>query len=136
MVEGAVATMPFCPTCGFEYRAGITRCQDCGAELVDRLPSASPPQPPGQPEERQALLCTVIGEFHAKLVQEALRAQGIVSRAQQGGMLENPFYLTMMPPPIGDQWQTAFRIYVFSRDLPRARQVYDHFDRGGRRTTQ
>jgi tetratricopeptide (TPR) repeat protein len=28
----------FCPVCGDEYRAGITRCTDCDSDLVERLP--------------------------------------------------------------------------------------------------
>lgn len=28
----------FCPNCKTEYRAGFTRCSDCGAALVDSLP--------------------------------------------------------------------------------------------------
>ncbi len=28
----------FCPQCKTEYRPGFTRCADCGAELVERLP--------------------------------------------------------------------------------------------------
>jgi hypothetical protein len=28
----------FCPNCRTEYRAGITICADCGAELVNELP--------------------------------------------------------------------------------------------------
>ena len=28
----------FCPQCRSEYRAGFTRCADCGVDLVDRLP--------------------------------------------------------------------------------------------------
>jgi hypothetical protein len=27
----------FCPACKVEYRAGFTRCSDCGAKLVERL---------------------------------------------------------------------------------------------------
>jgi predicted RNA-binding Zn-ribbon protein involved in translation (DUF1610 family) len=30
--------MPFCPSCGYEYKLGITKCPDCGEKLVDRLP--------------------------------------------------------------------------------------------------
>ena len=32
----------FCPNCRTEYRAGITKCADCGTELVAELP----PEPP------------------------------------------------------------------------------------------
>ena len=35
--------MPFCPSCGAEYRAGFATCADCRVALVD-----SPP-PPGAP---------------------------------------------------------------------------------------
>jgi len=35
--------MPFCPTCGFEYREGATRCSTCGARLIaEPLRSAGP----------------------------------------------------------------------------------------------
>jgi hypothetical protein len=30
--------MPFCPSCGYEYEAGVTRCTDCDTELVAALP--------------------------------------------------------------------------------------------------
>jgi hypothetical protein len=29
--------MPLCPLCQGEYREGFTRCESCGADLVDRL---------------------------------------------------------------------------------------------------
>lgn len=34
----------FCPSCRAEYRAGITRCSDCDADLVDELPPDSGPE--------------------------------------------------------------------------------------------
>lgn len=34
--------MPFCPSCGYEYEAGITRCPDCQVELEASLPDACP----------------------------------------------------------------------------------------------
>lgn len=30
--------MPFCPSCGYEYEPGVTRCADCDMALVDALP--------------------------------------------------------------------------------------------------
>lgn len=38
-----------CPQCHTEYREGVTRCADCGAELVHELP-ALPPAPGTDPE--------------------------------------------------------------------------------------
>lgn len=31
--------MPYCPNCKYEYFKGIDKCPDCGAELVDELPT-------------------------------------------------------------------------------------------------
>lgn len=30
--------MPFCPSCGIEYKADVTRCSDCDVALVESLP--------------------------------------------------------------------------------------------------
>jgi hypothetical protein len=35
----------FCPTCGDEFREGVTTCSDCGATLVASLPVEEPPPP-------------------------------------------------------------------------------------------
>ena len=39
--------MPWCPKCRNEYVEGITRCADCGSELVDSLKEV----------ERETLIC-------------------------------------------------------------------------------
>jgi len=33
--------MPWCPKCLTEYQEGITKCADCGSELVDELPEVT-----------------------------------------------------------------------------------------------
>ncbi len=35
----------FCPECRDEYRAGYTRCNDCGVDLVEKLPDPAEPPP-------------------------------------------------------------------------------------------
>ena len=30
--------MPFCPVCKYEYVEGVAKCNDCGENLVDKLP--------------------------------------------------------------------------------------------------
>ncbi len=39
----------FCPNCRYEYKLGVVKCPDCGADLVYALPSKSP-QAPKEPE--------------------------------------------------------------------------------------
>lgn len=34
--------MPYCPSCGVEYREGFERCSDCDVELVAALPDEGP----------------------------------------------------------------------------------------------
>ena len=60
--------MPFCPTCGYEYRTGVDVCPDCGAALV-----ASPP-------DRDTPLVAVYeapDEFTSRIVLDMLEAAGI-----------------------------------------------------------
>jgi hypothetical protein len=38
--------MPFCPSCGVEYREGFTRCSECDVALVAEPPPAPPPTGP------------------------------------------------------------------------------------------
>lgn len=40
-----------CRDCGEEYRPGIASCADCGGELEDRRPGASPPPAPAAAPE-------------------------------------------------------------------------------------
>jgi uncharacterized membrane protein SpoIIM required for sporulation len=120
------AAMPFCPRCRFGYRAGVRRCPDCGAALVARLPREPSHLPEAGPEaaamqEAGALLVTVTGEIHARLLQDALRTQGILSRLQG---VDNPLLPAWIPPPVTALQQRSFAVYVRTQDLSRARQVY------------
>lgn len=120
--------MPFCPECKFEYRKTVVRCPDCGSQLVAALPSK--PSPPPRPL-REALLCTIQGELHAKLLQNRLQLAGIPSRAQLAGILETPYYLAAMPPPVSAPTDVVIRIYVREEELHRARRAYDDFETAG-----
>lgn len=116
--------MPSCPKCKLEYRPGLRRCLDCGADLVDRpAPDSAPASPPYR-DVKQVLLCTVAGEIHAKLVQDALAAQGIRCRTQRRGLVH---WLGL--PTVGGDEPT--QIYVNSSDLTRARSIFEDFDRIG-----
>ena len=115
--------MPFCPSCEFEYREGIRSCPECGVGLVDRLPSAESAERRRE-EMRQVLLCTVAGEVHAKLVQDALAEQGIRSRTQGRGLQHD-----LGTPTVGGN--EPIQGLVFERDLARARSVFEDFERIG-----
>jgi hypothetical protein len=117
--------MAFCPTCRFEYKADLQECPDCGGELADELPQEAP----GAGEDATALLCTVTGEIHAKLLMDALRSQGIPARPQLGGIQDSPYYLAVMPAPIGSTAEVTIRIYVRESDAERARLVYQDMER-------
>jgi uncharacterized membrane protein SpoIIM required for sporulation len=118
--------MPHCPRCRFEYRVGVRRCPDCGAALVARLPREPSHLPEAGPEaaaaqQAGALLVTVTGEVHARLLQDALRTQGIISRLQA---VDNPLLPAWVPPPVTASEQRSFALYVRAQDLSRAREVH------------
>jgi hypothetical protein len=60
----------FCPVCKSEYRDGFTKCSDCGAALVNRLPEQSPAR--GETDSGatellwsgdSSLTASIVGEF-------------------------------------------------------------------------
>jgi len=117
--------MPFCPKCRFEYVAGVERCPDCSVALVESLPPA-----PLSPEEDlvQVELCTVQGEIHARLLQDALASQGIPSRTDSAWPFEGTLNVFSLPAPIGGGLGAGRRIMVNRRDLERALTIYRDFE--------
>ena len=59
--------MPFCPSCGYEYVAGIKKCPDCGVDLVDELP----------PEEKMVSIYVAEDSNEAAIVRGILDESGI-----------------------------------------------------------
>ncbi len=118
--------MPFCPTCRFEYLPALTHCPECGAALVETLPPIEGTGSRYQ-EVEEALLCTLQGEIHAKLLSDTLGSQGIRTRVVTGAPYAS-FYDTIFPPPIGSPMHLSFRIYVRREDLQRALSVYRDFE--------
>ncbi len=117
------AEMPWCPNCRTEYRPKITHCADCGAELVEALPSEPEPPAPAheyEKEHEEVLLCSILGETHAALVRNALRAEGIETRTQFGGIPELKFPGSIPNLVVG--------IYVNRRDEARAREIYEAYE--------
>ena len=123
--------MPFCPECRFEYVPEVKRCPECGARLVQDMPAA-PPRTAARDTGDQVLLGIVIGEIHAKLVQDALASQGIPSRLQSGWPFDSLLgTVHAPPPPIGGSSGASYAIFVNRSDLPRALVIYDDFEQRG-----
>jgi len=78
--------MPYCPKCRFEYRAGMTRCPECGQELVPGSPAASHPQQP-PPGTELVLLCPAADPTEAEIIRSALAEAGIPAAVRRHGPL-------------------------------------------------
>ena len=118
--------MPWCPVCRFEYVSQVTHCPECGRELVGALPAEPGPMPEyGEGEEfEQVLLCTVLGDVHRALVQNALAAAGIPSRSQRAIVSLFPAVRAGVPAPAS----VPQSIYVNKRDLARALEVHQAYE--------
>ena len=107
----------FCPTCEAEYQAGVTRCPDDGAELVDRLSVDDGAQDPS--EARFVPLHTLSSPAEAEMVNDILRQNGIRSVVQSGASDQfSPLFSVMSP---------GAQVLVDERDLDRARELYSSF---------
>lgn len=118
--------MPFCPRCRFEYIARISRCPDCGSELVHSLPAQ---EPAAASDFAEVELCVLADEFQATLLQSALATQGVPCRLQGASPYSGPFNVLGLRPMFGLESSTA--ILVRRSDLERARVVYEDFERRG-----
>lgn len=107
----------FCPICEAEYEAGITRCADDGAELVERLsPEAGATD---DSEARFVMLHTMSSPAEAEMVNDILRQNSVRSVVQSGAADQfSPLFSVMAP---------GAQVLVDERDLDRAKELYDSF---------
>ena len=107
----------FCPVCESEYRSGITKCPDDGAELVQRLsPEAGASD---DSEAKFVTLHTLSSPTEAEMVNDILRQNGIRSVVQSGGNdAFSPVFSAVSP---------GAAVLVDERDLDRARELYASF---------
>ncbi|HZI46569.1 MAG TPA: DUF2007 domain-containing protein [Pyrinomonadaceae bacterium] len=107
----------FCPVCESEYEAGITKCADDGAELVERLSTEA-----GASDDSEAkfvVLHTLSTPVEAEMVNDILRQNDIRSAVQAGGYdAFSPVFSAVSP---------GAAILVDERDLDRAREIYASF---------
>ncbi len=106
----------FCPVCESEYEAGITRCPDDEAELVERL---SPDVATDDSEAKFVVLHTLSTPVEAEMVNDILRQNDIRSAVQAGGYdAFSPVFSAVSP---------GAAVLVDERDLDRAKEIYASF---------
>ena len=107
----------FCPVCEAEYEAGINKCPDDGADLVERL---SPEN--GATDDSEAkfvVLHTLSTPVEAEMVNDILRQNDIRSAVQAGGYdAFSPVFSAVSP---------GAAVLVDERDLDRAKEIYSAF---------
>lgn len=64
--------MPFCPNCKYEYINGITKCPDCGEDLVAELPSEVVLN-----EADWVVVYTTSFDYEAEMLKDNLESAGI-----------------------------------------------------------
>jgi hypothetical protein len=107
----------FCPVCESEYEAGVTRCPDDDAELVERLTSENTLR--DHSEARFVPLHNVGSPAEAEMVNDILIQNGIRSAVQSGSSdVFSPLLSTTSPGAI---------ILVDERDLDRAQEIYSAY---------
>jgi hypothetical protein len=110
----------FCPVCEAEYEAGITRCADHDAELVERLTPENTLH--DNSEASFVALHNVGSPAEADMVVDLLTQNGVRAVAQSGGMdAFSPLLSATSPGAL---------ILVDERDLERAQELYDSFFAG------
>lgn len=104
----------FCPVCEAEYRDGITKCPEDGAELVLREVNAG-----DDSEAHFVTLHTLSSPMEAEMVNDILRQNGVRSVIQSGANdAFSPVFSAVSP---------GVALLVDERDLDRARELYASF---------
>lgn len=107
----------FCPVCESEYEAGITKCPDDDAELVEHLSVED-----GASDDSEAkfvVLHTLSTPVEAEMVNDILRQNDIRSAVQAGGYdAFSPVFSAVSP---------GAAVLVDERDLDRAKEIYASF---------
>lgn len=69
--------MPFCPSCRYEYTAGITVCPDCDTPLVEVLPEPGADTGAEDKEREWKLLYCATSRSAAEFLKETLLTSGV-----------------------------------------------------------
>lgn len=104
--------MPWCPKCRSEYREEFKRCDDCDAELVEKLED----EIPVDIEDVEAFLKTAGNAFESEIIESKLNAYGIpvMRKYKEAGAYLNIY---MGATPFG------IELYVPSKLLEKAQDI-------------
>jgi len=107
----------FCPVCEAEYEAGIVRCADDDAELVESLSGSSSSH--DDSEARFVVLHTLSSPAEAEMVNDIFTQNEVRSVVQSGGAdALSPLLSATSPGAV---------ILVDERDLDKAQELYTAF---------
>lgn len=107
----------FCPICESEYKAGITRCPDDDAELVEQLTPETGAH--DSSAARFVVLHTLSSPAEGEMVSDILRQNGVRAVVQAGANdAFSPVFSAVSP---------GVAVLVDERDLDRARELYSSF---------
>ena len=107
----------FCPECESEYEAGVTRCPDDGALLVEKLTADNVVH--DQSEARFLQLYKLGSPAEAEMVNDIFRNNGIRSMVKSGGA-------DAFSPLLSATAEGAV-VLVDERDFDRAEEIYQSF---------
>lgn len=107
----------FCPVCEAEYEAGVTRCPDDDAPLVDRLTADNTIH--DSSEARFVEMNKLGSPAEAEMVNDILLKNGIRSVVKSGGA-------DALSPLLSATAEGA-AIFVDERDFDRAEEIYSAF---------
>ncbi len=112
--------MPYCPSCGSEYEAGIARCPDCGDALT-----SEPPLTPARDHEAQehtVVAYAADNETDATMVSDLLTDAGI-----RNSLFSDPLDLGLVN--IGRR-TSSLRVEVLEDDLEAAKRLIAEYKSG------
>jgi RNA polymerase subunit RPABC4/transcription elongation factor Spt4 len=104
--------MPFCPSCGYEYEAGIEVCPDCEVELVDQLSEENF-------EGEMVEFMSTFSVAEAGMIKELLYSEGVFSA------LTNELGSSMFGGVPSDAGEV--KIFVSENDLEKARELVETY---------
>jgi hypothetical protein len=111
----------FCPNCLYEYQPGVTKCPDCGVDLVNEDPIKDDGEG-DLPDIRVAELTDVNNDMEAQILRDMLTQEGIYSFLRTNLLPHSNVALGFFKQP---KYGT---IIVNKEDLEKAKEILKDFN--------